>query len=188
MIGIVLAGGQSKRFGTDKATYSLPGSSQSNVQLAVKKLLPLCEKVIVSVNANNQSRIEKQLTSYFRVTLVTDCPPYDQHGPLSGLLAACKCNPTWNDYLVLAVDYPYLKIKTLRSLASHPNTFVAADNHFHFSLAHFQTNYQTLKTWTGVDNNWRLGEFLMKECHCQPLNFKPSYQFCNLNYLQKRKE
>lgn len=40
MIGLVLAGGQSRRFGVDKATYALPGHP-ANVVSAVKRLLPL---------------------------------------------------------------------------------------------------------------------------------------------------
>ena len=49
MIGIVYAGGNSKRFGQDKATYQVLGLPASNVQLAVTKLKLFCSQVQIAI-------------------------------------------------------------------------------------------------------------------------------------------
>lgn len=185
MIGIVLAGGQSKRFGTDKATYQLGSLNASNVQLAVSKLLPFCEQVVVSVNQKNQQAICKQLRAFPRTILVGDLPPFDQHGPLSGLLAVTKHLPGRHDYLMVAVDYSFLRSETIQALARHQQTVITTGDHLHYSLAHFRTDYQTINTWL-MDNNWRLGAFLTECCRCQPLSFPQRQEFTNLNYLNKK--
>lgn len=186
MIGIILAGGQSKRFGTDKATYHLPGYDASNVQLAVTKLLPYCNQVVVSANVKNQSVIRRQLRDHPAVKLVCDVPPYDQHGPLSGLVAVTSWHPEPTDYLLLAVDYPDLQTKSIAQLAAHPAAFVADDQHLHFTLAHFRTDHQTLCNWLRKGGNWRLGTFLIKKCYCHPLHLAAHQELCNLNYRTRK--
>lgn len=84
MIGLVLAGGQSRRFGVDKATYALPGHP-ANVVSAVKRLLPLCEQVIVVANPANQRQIQALVGD--RATVILDPEPFLGEGPVAGILA-----------------------------------------------------------------------------------------------------
>jgi molybdopterin-guanine dinucleotide biosynthesis protein A len=187
MIGIVLAGGQSRRFGTDKATYHLASLDASNVQLAVSKLLPFCEQVAVSVSQKNQQAISQQLQTFPRTILVEDQPPFNHHGPLSGLVAVTQHFSGAHDYLMVAVDYPFLRPETVQVLADHPQTVIATDGHLHYSLAHFRADYQTVHTWL-AGNNWRLGAFLAECCRCHPLFFPPRQEFTNLNYINKKEQ
>lgn len=90
MIGLVLAGGQSRRFGVDKATYALPGHP-ANVVSAVKRLLPLCEQVIVVANPANQRQIQVLVGD--RATVILDPEPFLGEGPVAGILAACQSGP-----------------------------------------------------------------------------------------------
>lgn len=187
MIGIVLAGGQSRRFGTDKATYQLTSLDASNVQLAVSKLLPFCEQVAVSVSHKNQQAIGQQLRAFPRTILIEDHPPFDHHGPLSGLVAVTQHFPGVHDYLMVAVDYPFLRPETVQALADHPQSVIATDDHLHYSLAHFRTDYQTVHAWL-AGNKWRLGGFLTECCGCHPLLFPLRQEFTNLNYLNKKEQ
>ncbi len=75
MIGLVYAGGKSTRFGKDKATYHVPGLPSTNIELAVEKLTPLCQQIVVCANEINRAHILKlvgQEPDY--LTLAVDYP------------------------------------------------------------------------------------------------------------------
>ncbi len=75
MIGLVYAGGKSTRFGKDKATYHVPGLPATNIELAVEKLTPLCQQIVVCANEINRAHILKlvgQEPDY--LTLAVDYP------------------------------------------------------------------------------------------------------------------
>ncbi|WP_076461385.1 molybdenum cofactor guanylyltransferase [Limosilactobacillus caccae] len=185
MIGLILAGGQSRRFGTDKALYTIPGQDHSNVQLAVEKLAPFCSTIIVCANAHNQAQITTELTKYQQATVICDQPPYLDHGPLSGIYAASQQFPGKQEYLMVAVDYPYLTNATIRALARHPHRVIATNKHTHYTLAHFSISDQQVAAWL-ASGKWRLGEFVIDQCHCQPLIFNNAHEFTNLNYSKEQ--
>ena len=107
MIGLVYAGGKSSRFGKDKATYRVPGLPATNVQLAVEKLTPFCQQIVICANEINQAHIVKLVGQVPAVQIICDIPPYDCHGPLSAIIACTNQFSIVQDYLTLAVDYPY---------------------------------------------------------------------------------
>lgn len=181
MIGLIYAGGKSTRFGRDKATYQLSGLAAPNVQLAVNKLLPLCQQVIICANLHNQQAIHQLVGSHPRLRLVCDHAPFNDHGPLSALVAGTADIKGRQAYLTLAVDYPYLSEQTLTQLARHPDTYLATVNHDHYTLAHFQVSHEDLLDWLQA-GDWRLRNFIIHQCHCQPLRCQASNEFNNLNY------
>jgi molybdopterin-guanine dinucleotide biosynthesis protein A len=102
---VLLAGGESRRMGRDKATLEWRGRPLWEWQL--EKLRVLCpEKILLSVRSDVSWRPAD-------VELVLDAPP--SRGPLSGLAAALASIET--DYLLaLAIDLPFMTAEHLRLL------------------------------------------------------------------------
>jgi len=107
--GVVLAGGGSRRMGTDKALLRLPaGAGPRLVDLAVAVLAGCCDDVVVA--AGDRRRIDG-----LAVPQVPDAVP--GAGPLGGVLAglARARHPL---VAVLAVDQPGAEAAVFRLLAS----------------------------------------------------------------------
>jgi molybdenum cofactor guanylyltransferase len=103
-IGVVLAGGEGRRFGRPKGEVVLGGSSLAD--RAARALKPLCGAVVVSVAKGSAN----PAPAY---ALVEDQGA--RRGPLGGLAAAFASSGK-ADLLVLACDYPAVGSSFLRSL------------------------------------------------------------------------
>ena len=113
--GIVLAGGQSRRLGVDKAMLSVGGAPL--LQTTVQRVSQVCRRVIVAVDRPGRYR-RLGLPARF----VADALP--GLGPLAGLqsgLRACS-----SEYaLVVACDLPFLNVELLRYMAGLPRSYQA---------------------------------------------------------------
>lgn len=109
LYGLVLAGGQSRRMGRDKALLQRDGQSQ--LHLAVELLQGVTEQQFVSTRAEQQDDAERR-----RFAQIVD--RYDDIGPIAGILSAFETHPEV-DWLVLACDLPNLDRQTLDHLIEH---------------------------------------------------------------------
>lgn len=180
MIGLVLAGGKSRRFGTDKALYCFADQTVNNAQLAVDKLTTLCERVLISANSYNVTALKKQFANNHNVQVIMDQPPFEQHGPLSGIYAAACQFKHPQDYLLLAVDYPLISVGVLQTLANHGNCYATTPNAAHYTLAHFTTDRTTLRDFLLLDD-YRLSCFIRETENCEPVAFSNAELFINYN-------
>jgi molybdopterin-guanine dinucleotide biosynthesis protein A len=98
LIGVVLAGGQSRRMGSDKALLPLQG--QTLLQHQVELLARLCERVLVS-------------GEYAGFDCVPDIA--ERCGPLGGIYAVAKQCPN-AALLIIPVDMPQLIQTQLHAL------------------------------------------------------------------------
>ena len=113
--GIVLAGGQSRRLGIDKALLSLGGGPL--LQAAVQRVSQVCRRVIVAVDRPGRYR-RLRLSADF----VADASP--GRGPLAGLQSGLQACST--EYaLVVACDLPFLNVELLRYMAGLPRSWQA---------------------------------------------------------------
>jgi len=113
--GIVLAGGQSRRLGVDKALLSLGGAPL--LQTVVQRVSQVCRRVIVAVDRPGRYR-RLGLPARF----AADASP--GLGPLAGLqsgLQACSAEYA----LVVACDLPFLNVELLRYMAGLPRSYQA---------------------------------------------------------------
>ena len=103
LVGVVLAGGDSKRFGADKGSVEVDG--QTLVARAASRLAAVCSDVVV---ADRGRGVEPQLRSIY------DGPG---HGPAAGILGAARAFPQ-QPLLILACDLPQATPALLHRLAA----------------------------------------------------------------------
>lgn len=122
--GLVLAGGQSRRMGSDKALLQRDGRSQLAHTVAL--LSRYTTGTYVSTRKTQQNEPERA-----RYPQIVD--RYDDLGPVAGILSAMQTDPQ-AAWLVLAVDLPNIDDDTLRFLVDSRNparpftAFRSADN------------------------------------------------------------
>jgi len=101
---IILAGGESKRMGQDKASVMLAGKSL--LTRAVENLEPLFERTIISVREPIKDVALPQL-----------CDVGEDRGPMMGICRALDEVET-NWVFVMAVDMPFVSADLVKGLAS----------------------------------------------------------------------
>jgi molybdopterin-guanine dinucleotide biosynthesis protein A len=109
LIGLILAGGKSRRVGRDKAFMLYKGKPVYQHMHAL--LLPFCKHVFISCRKDQSHRFQSH-----RVLVDTE----NDIGPIAGLLAAWKSFPN-HALLVLAVDMPRVDHLVLEQLIEGRN-------------------------------------------------------------------
>ena len=104
--GLVLAGGESRRMGRDKALLSRGGKSQLAHIAAL--LDDVVDEVFVSTRREQEGDTERA-----RFRQIVD--RFEGVGPVAGILSALQEQPQV-DWLVVACDLPNIDVETLRHL------------------------------------------------------------------------
>lgn len=116
LIGLVLAGGKSRRMGQDKAALIHPDGRPLAFR-TVEILSAVCPKVVISLRHDQEA--PPMIEESPQLTLIRD-PEGISEGPFTGMLSAMRSAPD-ADWLVLACDLPRLDVETLRHLVSSRN-------------------------------------------------------------------
>ncbi|WP_349407818.1 molybdenum cofactor guanylyltransferase [Pseudalkalibacillus sp. SCS-8] len=111
-IGIVLAGGESRRYGSPKALEKMDG--EFFYEKAINVLRPLVDKIVIVAHP---SIIEHVSPSATNVTVITDVESYQGMGPLAGIYSGMKAE-TAEEYYVLACDMPKMDTAIYQQLAA----------------------------------------------------------------------
>ncbi len=106
LYGLVLAGGESRRMGSDKALLQRNGRSQ--LEYVAELLGKVTQGVFVSVRKEQQHEPERQ-----RYAQIVD--RFEGIGPVAGILSAMAEHPE-ADWLVVACDLPNVDEATLSYL------------------------------------------------------------------------
>ncbi|WP_158541101.1 molybdenum cofactor guanylyltransferase [Sporosarcina sp. BI001-red] len=110
MIGIVLAGGQSRRFGSTKAFAMYNG--KCFYEYAITALAPHCSQIVVVARKEDVNRFPSTLH------IVTDLQEFAGQGPLAGILTGMNTiQSDW--YAVLPCDVPFADDSIIRKLMNH---------------------------------------------------------------------
>jgi molybdenum cofactor guanylyltransferase len=109
----VLAGGASRRMGSDKALLPLVEGGEPLLELVLKRLADVSDDLLVV--ANKQERYGS-----FGVRVVSDIHP--EMGALGGIQAAIA-RSLHDHCLVVACDMPFLSLPLLRRMASEPRDY-----------------------------------------------------------------
>ena len=113
--GLVLAGGKSKRMGTDKGLLQWHGQEQRYYMAHL--LQPYCEEVSISCRRDQADLIERKYKP------VVD--EYENGGPLCAIVSAFHQNKN-TGWLVVACDLPLLDGNTLGYLIQNRNASLNA--------------------------------------------------------------
>lgn len=107
LFGLVLAGGESRRMGSDKAL--LRHGDETQLDYAVRIVSAVVDRAFVSARASQADAVRKQYS------LIND--QYENLGPVAGILSAMDYDPqvAW---LVLACDLPNVTQDTLQALVA----------------------------------------------------------------------
>ena len=104
--GLVLAGGQSRRMGRDKALLQRGGQSQ--LAFAMSVVTECVDRVFVSTRVDQTNDAERA-----QFDQIVD--RYDDMGPVAGILTALEDYPEV-DWLVVACDLPNISVETMQLL------------------------------------------------------------------------
>ena len=124
-VGVVLAGGLSRRFGSPKA-FARIGTGYF-YERALEALEPFCEEVIV---VTREELLERFAPG---VTTMTDMPEVAGLGPLAGIFSAMEAVDA-DSYAVLPCDMPYVDysiMNGIRELHHGSVTAVLASGKYH---------------------------------------------------------
>ena len=113
--GLVLAGGESRRMGRDKALLCYSGES-TQLERTVDLLSKICQKVFVSQRKDQSFIIPSKAEVVFDSIASVK-------GPLCGILSAMQAFPQAH-WLVLACDLPFVTLSTLEKIIT---SFHASD-------------------------------------------------------------
>jgi molybdopterin-guanine dinucleotide biosynthesis protein A len=109
LTGVVLAGGESRRMGRDKASLTVCG--RQLLRTVVERLAAVTDEVIVA-----SSRHHREEWPRLPATFVEDETPGG--GPLAGLQAGLRAARR-DHVLLVACDMPFLSLPLLRALRDH---------------------------------------------------------------------
>lgn len=107
--GLVLAGGESRRMGCDKA--QLRHGELSQLEYVAAVLGEVADAVFVSTR-------ESQAGDSVRSRFENIVDRYDELGPVAGILSALEAYPE-SDWLIVACDLPNVDVATLHYLIQH---------------------------------------------------------------------
>ena len=115
IIGIVLAGGQSKRFGEPKALAKRNG--KPFLMISVDALKEVADEIVAVI----RPEIKTGLPELQNIPYTYDLKIYKGHGPLAGIYTVMsQYNSEW--YLVAPCDTPFIKAAVFQKLAGYLNT------------------------------------------------------------------
>ena len=116
---VVLAGGLSRRFGSDKLMYEIEGSPI--IERVVKSAATVAEEVLVITNTDERA---EKLSKILEVDVLAD-GDVPCKGPVRGILTAGYRGPT----LVLPADLPWVNGRVLHELVWAFDSLGSADVH-----------------------------------------------------------
>ena len=108
----ILAGGQSKRLGQDKALISIHGDGRPLIAHLIERLRPLSDDLFI-LGPDRPGYRE------FEVPLVLD--DYPGEGPLGGIATALR-QARYERVLVIACDLPFLNVPLVRWMIEQDQT------------------------------------------------------------------
>ncbi|EKU48944.1 molybdenum cofactor guanylyltransferase MobA [Staphylococcus massiliensis] len=109
MKAIILAGGQSSRFGAPKAFAEIKGETFYKSIIHTLEDTNMFNEIIISTNEHLKDQFEHD-------AIVVDDEQHKDKGPLAGMYSAMKAYPDEELYFVVSVDTPLITKKAISQL------------------------------------------------------------------------
>lgn len=109
-VGVILAGGQSSRFGTAKAFATR--NEIPFYQYSITALTPFCSSILVVAQSQWCSRFQRREQS---LHIIEDHPDFKGDGPLAGIYSVMETvEGEW--YMVVPIDVPFIRSSVFQCL------------------------------------------------------------------------
>ena len=179
IVGIILAGGQSRRFGTPKAFAKR--NEIPFYQYSLEALQPFVFDIILVTNAKLNKSFKEHETTF---QVVNDMDKYQGQGPLAGIYTAMeRIESDW--YIVLPVDVPFVESWVFNRLITNTSEHVDAivpvvDGQIQplFALYNRTIKQQLVEL---LDNHKRSMKALLDTCVVTYVKIDDQNPFININ-------
>ncbi|WAA09340.1 molybdenum cofactor guanylyltransferase [Fervidibacillus albus] len=118
--GVLLAGGQSKRFGSPKAFAKRNGVYF--YEYSIDAMQPFCSSITIITSQELLNRFQSDLPN---ADILTDEKQFERQGPLAGIYTAME-NKRSEWYIIAPIDVPFIHASVFKTLISYTNTEVEA--------------------------------------------------------------
>ena len=155
ILGVVLAGGKSKRFGEDKNHIKL--GDKTLLEHVLSKIINKFEEILI-VSSHNQ-----EIKKLENVSIISDC--FDDYGPLAGVLSSMKwIKENQKKYKWVATfpsDTPFFETSIIEEYKKRINTqdsslyFIKSNNKRHNIFGLWSINLMEVLEDDLTNNNFR---------------------------------
>ncbi|EID43581.1 molybdenum cofactor guanylyltransferase [Parageobacillus thermoglucosidasius] len=182
MIGVVLAGGQSRRFGSPKAFAKLNGTYF--FEIAVETLRAVAEDIYIVSHPSLLDRFRQKTAE----KVITDDERYRGQGPLAGIYTVMKKSEAeW--IFVLPCDMPFMRPETAVKLAKYADEKFDAVICAHFGRIQPLVGMYHRRTFSHIETLLQAKDNRMKSlldhCHIRYVTEQDFWEneivFCNVN-------
>ncbi|RQW66857.1 molybdenum cofactor guanylyltransferase [Listeria sp. SHR_NRA_18] len=176
--GIILAGGNSRRFGEDKALYKETPNAPTWVEQTADKTRSLVDHVFIVTN----QRLFPSIQALFHddtTTVLTDQEPFVDKGPLGGIHAVMNAS-NYDHYLLSPTDTPHITTAIFAELIHQGNAYAATETAQHYLTACIPPCKNEIEAMLRADN-LRIRQ-LLQTIGTQKHLFPSDIPFQNRNY------
>jgi len=155
ILGVVLAGGKSKRFGEDKNHIKL--GDKTLLEHVLSKIINKFEEILI-VSSHNQ-----EIKKLENISIISDC--FDDYGPLAGVLSSMKwIKENQKKYKWVATfpsDTPFFETSIIEEYKKRINTqdsslyFIKSNNKRHNIFGLWSINLLEVLEDDLINNNFR---------------------------------
>ncbi|APX72661.1 NTP transferase domain-containing protein [Companilactobacillus allii] len=177
---LILAGGKSTRYKSDKALAHFNDVIIPNVKYTADLTLPFVDNCFVSTNKTNNGAINELLDH--KITVIPDVYPMIDCGPMSALWAYFQATQTTNaDLLVIATDY-IIKSDAIKFLNENDG-YIKIKQVPYYTCCHLKINIDILMKYVNLKSyRWRS---LLNDANCQAQDYGGYLK--NINYPEDLK-
>lgn len=179
--GLILAGGKSTRYKSDKALAHFNTRVLTNVEYTAEQLLPFVDRCFISTNKNNNHDIRKLFYGVNNINVIEDQEPMVDKGPISALWSYfVSTNNDFADLMVLATDYKNIN-PTVLKLISDNTAYIQCENEDLYTFCHIQISYRDFR------HQLRARHFrwydVLETSHCDTVKIA-NFKIKNINYQE----
>jgi len=178
--GVLLAGGESRRFGFPKAFARKNG--KAFYRYSLEALAPFSDTMLIVTNPNLHARFTEE---NLPLDIVNDAEPYQGQGPLAGIYTAMREKKAdW--YIMLPVDVPYIEksvVERLLAFAFGDTEVVIpiASGRMHPLIGVYHASAGE-KIAALLDGKKRSVRFLLDQCQVKYVEMREAQPFTNINH------
>ncbi|WP_171038137.1 molybdenum cofactor guanylyltransferase [Aquibacillus sediminis] len=186
VVGIILAGGRSRRFGTPKAF-----AKKNNIpfyQYSLQVIQTFTSSVIIVTNPNLHQSFKQAEPD---VQIIDDLPKYRRQGPAAGIYSAMDTLAAdW--YMVIPIDVPFVQVWVMQRLMKYTDrsydAIVPVVNGKQQPLIALYQQTAKKQIARQLDHGKRSLKDLLSSLRVKYVPFDDEHPFININHQQEYRD